>query len=292
MRVAGLRLQTTPLRAARMVLSTSPPAHRAGPSGSSSTTHSSPFLARSTPLNLALLVLNVEPKVAPSRAAERFDQLWETSSVRVCADGAANRLHDSLAEPARARRLPDTIAGDLDSLRPAVAEYYASRGVAIEGEDGQDTHDFEKCLRWIERRHTSTAPALVGGLTVVAHGAFGGRLDQQMANLNMAYKATQPRGCFGGLEHLYLLCDHSIAFVLGPGRHVILPNADAEDGTCGLIPLGGRCEGVRTTGLRWDLDGSRPLEFGGLVSSSNEVVADRVTVETEAPLLWTAGLRR
>lgn len=257
-----------------------PPVGTAGATGV--TTHSSSFLSKTTQLNLALVVLNVGDRAADGAGAARFAHLWDHSSLRVCADGAANRLHDSLGEPERSRRLPDSIAGDLDSLRPDVAAYYAERGVAIEGEDEQSTHDFEKCLRWLERRQArARAPA---GLSVVAHGAFGGRLDQQMANINMAYGHA-------GFEHLFLLSDHSLAFLLRPGRHVILPDAGAEDGTCGLVPLGGRCDRVRTTGLRWDLDGTRPLEFGGLISSSNRVEGERVTVETSAPLLWTAGLR-
>ena len=43
--------------------------------------------------------------------------------------------------------------------------------------------------------------------------------------------------------------------------------------------------------LKWDLDGKRPLEFGSLISSSNELADARVTIETSAPLLWTIGLR-
>mmetsp|Transcript_62351 Transcript_62351/g.138875 ORF Transcript_62351/g.138875 Transcript_62351/m.138875 type:complete len:107 (-) Transcript_62351:125-445(-) len=106
-----------------------------------------------------------------------------------------------------------------------------------------------------------------------------------MANLNMAYR-------YKGFRDFFLLSEHSIAFVLEPGSHVIEPNPEAEDGTCGLIPLGGRCDGVRTTGLQWNLYGDRPLEFGSLVSSSNRVVGPMVTVTTSAPLLWTTSLSR
>ena len=62
-----------------------------------------------------------------------------------------------------------------------------------------------------------------------------------MANLNMAY-------AFSAFERFYLMSDSSIAFVLPPGKHVIEANAEAEDGSCGLIPLGGRCDRVVTTG--------------------------------------------
>jgi hypothetical protein len=44
--------------------------------------------------------------------------------------------------------------------------------------------------------------------------------------------------------------------------------------------------------LKWNLDGERPLEFGSLISSSNEMVEEQIAVETDAPLLWTTGLRK
>ena len=67
--------------------------------------------------------------------------------------------------------------------------------------------------------------------------------------------------------------------------------------TCptGLLPVGGRCDSVSTTGLRWDLD-EQAMEFGGLVSSSNELLrgkggAMQVDVATSDPLLWTTVVR-
>ena len=237
--------------------------------------HSTSFLSRVTPLNVALVILNVE---CGDSKGTRFEHLWQQSSVKLCADGAANRLHERLEEPQRSSMLPDIITGDLDSLRGDVSSFYAARGVVITGVSEQESNDFEKCLRWLQREQDSEVAAAAeqergapypvsaeasamapyrdvgsrgGGVaeraaglplySVVAYGAFGGRLDQQMANLNMAYTFD----CF---RHLFLLSDHSVAFLLRPGAHVIEPDLDAEDGSCGLIPLGGRCEGVVTTG--------------------------------------------
>ncbi|KAL1523198.1 hypothetical protein AB1Y20_018151 [Prymnesium parvum] len=239
--------------------------------------HSTAFLTQATSLNFALIVLNVDHRQRSS--ALQFDCLWDRASLRVCADGAANRLYDSLTESTRRTMLPDVISGDLDSIRGDVANFYSAEGVPLAKESEQETNDFEKCLRWIERR----AAGKVDQLTVVAIGAFGGRLDQQMANLNTAYTHT-------GFRDFYLVSEHSVAFVLQPGLHEITPNPDAEDGTCGLVPLGGRCDGVRTTGLRWNLCGDRPLEFGSLISSSNRIVEPLVTVDTQSPLLWTTGI--
>jgi thiamine pyrophosphokinase len=63
-----------------------------------------------------------------------------------------------------------------------------------------------------------------------------------------------------------------------------------EGPTCGLIPIMGRCEKVITTGLQWNLNGDVPLEFGGLVSSSNRIVNDLVTIETSSPMLFTTEI--
>jgi len=255
--------------------------------------HSASFLSARTPLNIALLMLNVDPRTGPNtHAHKRFEHLWRQASRRLCADGAANRLHDSLEKQLRGEFLPDLIAGDLDSLRADVADFYKANGVPIEGEVDQDTHDFEKCLRWLQRWQTGGPPGDATGasatgaplpFSVVAYGAFGGRLDQQMANLNMAYTYD----CF---QDFFLISDHSLAYVLRPGRHTIERNMEVEDGTCGLIPIGGRCDHVRTTGLRWNLNGERTLEFGGLLSSSNQIIDEQVTIETSSPLLWTTGL--
>ena len=157
----------------------------------------------------------------------------------------------------------------------------ALAGVPIARQPEQDRHDFEKCLTWLRQRQGDAAPRL----SVVAMGAFGGRLDQQMANINMLYRYA------GAFERLVLLGDESLAFLLPAGKHVIEPNPEVEEGTCGLIPLGGRCTRVRTSGLRWNLSDA-PLEFGSLVSSSNKFVDARVTVETSSPLLWTTSLHR
>ena len=240
-----------------------------------------------TPLNIALIILNVESRHGlrnDGAGWNRFEHLWEQSSIRICADGAANRLYDRIEEPRRDSMIPDYVIGDLDSLRSEVSDYYAARGAVIKAEEDQDSHDFEKCLRWLERMQrenmrahisseldgTSGTPggssggatgstlgsmssgvsstlsgsessSLARGYSVVACGAFGGRLDQQMANLNMAYSFA----CF---DDLVLLGESSLAFVLQPGTHIIEPNPQVEDGSCGLIPLGGRCEGVQTSG--------------------------------------------
>lgn len=79
-----------------------------------------------------------------------------------------------------------------------------------------------------------------------------------MANLNMLYRYE------GVFDSFVLLSEHSLAFLLPAGTNVIEPDPNVEIGSCGLIPLGGVCERVRTTGLKWNLAGEQ-LRFGDLV---------------------------
>lgn len=251
--------------------------------------HSNAFLSSRTQLQHVALVFLNSDGVRTASAAEPdsiFERAWRCARFRVCADGAANRLHDGLASDARrAAYLPDLIKGDLDSLRADVRDFYSRLGVAVVRDNDQDRHDLDKCLDALADVQAEWTGAGGEAMTVVILGAFGGRLDQEMANLNMLFRWQ------GRFARVLLLSDDSTAVLLPAGEHTLVPNAEIESGVCGLVPLGAPCASVRTTGLRWDLRGE-PLAFGGMVSTSNEALADRVTVSASGPLLWTTVLRR
>lgn len=258
---------------------------------------------------LALVILNVK---ADDKRRRLLRHLWDRAVIRVCADGGANRLHDSFDGDSRAERasfVPDMIVGDLDSLRPEVAAFYEELGCEVKRRDDQDHNDFEKCLLEIEAKlspstademedqplHTalestrddggpssSSPPRHVCPATVVALGAFGGRFDHEMAGMSLLHTYTSR------FDRLLLMGAGNVAFLLIPGlTHVVEPNGRFEGPTVGLIPIGGPCKNVKTKGLKWNLEGNA-LEFGVLVSSSNCVVEDEVVVRTDAPLVWTA----
>ena len=120
--------------------------------------HSMAFLSSPSTLRLALIVLNPHPL-----AGDLFTHLWGQASVRICADGSANKLHDSTPAERRGNLLPDVICGDLDSLREDVSRFYETCGVSIVREPDQDSHDFEKCLRWLQRQHDAAAQSEASG---------------------------------------------------------------------------------------------------------------------------------
>ena len=65
----------------------------------------------------ALVVLNNGLGTEPMPL---FRRIWDSSQLRICADGGANRLYDGTPSEERHRLIPDAIKGDLDSIRPEV----------------------------------------------------------------------------------------------------------------------------------------------------------------------------
>ncbi|GAB5373294.1 hypothetical protein AAMO2058_001738500, partial [Amorphochlora amoebiformis] len=95
----------------------------------------------------ALVVLNthIDPILA-----WQLENVWANVDVIVCADGASNRLYeftDALGEEAKQQYVPNVLCGDLDSLRPEVAEHYREKGTVILRICDEGTNDLEKCLQ-------------------------------------------------------------------------------------------------------------------------------------------------
>lgn len=262
------------------------------------------------PSTTAMIILNAPIRQPPSAL---FDQLWNKSSLHICADGGANRLYQATAVVAAAatnnnnnqqqdKYRPDLITGDLDSLWPETRAHYSARGVDIVRQYDQNFNDLDKSIRSI----ASHGPQYT---TCFVYGAFGGRFDQEMASM----QALFTHGCSSSdstLQQIWLWSDQNAALLLQPHvqHEIYCPNYGDDDDneddddkekiskkrlvlgegpTCGLIPLGEPCQSVTTRGLKWNLDGSTPLAFGGLVSTSNCIVAPVVQVTCSHPLVFT-----
>ncbi|KAJ0408221.1 hypothetical protein P43SY_004379 [Pythium insidiosum] len=260
--------------------------------------HSHAFWSDPTqaPRRLAVLLLNARHAswripasgasgAGPLQPRDLFWSLWSQASVTVCADGGANRLFDLCARfDAQDRVLPQYIKGDLDSLRADVRSFYAARGTRVLHDADQNTNDLDKCLQLLRDLQDDADGER---FSVVIFGAMGGRFDQEIQNLNALFRWHDV------FRDLVLLSEDTTARLLLPGRrHVIAPHLETfETRTCGLVPLAGACASCTTTGLKWDLDGSMPMGFGGLISTSNHLVADVVTVECSHPLVWTTEMQ-
>ncbi|KAG0210312.1 hypothetical protein BGX28_009468 [Mortierella sp. GBA30] len=259
----------------------------------------------------ALIILN-QPILIPRRL---FENIWRNATYRFCADGGANRLHDLFeGDEERKKYIPDYIRGDLDSLRDDVKAYYASQGVPIERIDCEDSTDFMKCVELVRDRdleklttgteaiatvtslsstesvttttkseYTSQEQRRTDNLAIVALGGTGGRFDQTMSSIHHLYLLHKER-------NTVLVSDESIVVLLGPGTHEIECNLEIEGPTCGIIPINTPDTVITTSGLKWDVENWK-TSFGTRISTSNVLAASKVTIQTNAAVLWTTEIK-
>ncbi|CAL4976366.1 unnamed protein product [Urochloa decumbens] len=252
--------------------------------------HSSSFLLpklqqpANTPVkNYALVVLNQHlPRSMP--------RLWSHANLRICADGGANRIFDEMFQmtndedekATRNRYIPEIIEGDMDSIRPEVKLFYSSQGSKISDKShNQETTDLHKC---ISRIHHHTPDHEKANLCVLVTGALGGRFDHEAANINVLY-------LFSDMRIVLLSDDCLIRLLPRTHRHELYIESSVEGPHCGLFPVGAPSTSTTTTGLKWNLSESK-MRFGSMISTSNIVQSAKVTVQSDADLLWTISLRK
>ena len=191
-------------------------------------------------------------------------------------------------------QLPHAICGDMDSLRPDVAEHYRSKGVKIIKDPDQYSTDLTKCLKYIrdqavenEDKHDSPREKKVD---VAILGSLAGRADQAFSQLHHLY--THSQDIHSMLGSLYLITTESVIFLLEKGQNRIHAPVGPKHFTenVGIIPIG-RPSVITTHGFEWDVvDWS--TEFGSQMSTSNHISAEMVEVETTERVLFTLEIAR
>ncbi|XP_065191639.1 thiamin pyrophosphokinase 1-like isoform X2 [Sycon ciliatum] len=182
--------------------------------------------------------------------------------------------------------VPDIVCGDFDSADEELLDHHRStQGVAVHHTPDQNYTDFHKSLQVLVTHMSVHPQSKVDEVFVL--GAFGGRVDQYFANVNVLHsvQATVPLP-------IYLLDDINLTWLLRSGQHIIDVCSGLEGDWCGLVPVGSTCESVTTSGLHWDLEGDR-MEFGGLISTSNRLATPTphsVSVSCSHALLWCIGI--
>ncbi len=124
---------------------------------------------------------------------------------------------------------PDAVTGDFDSLGEARAAIPPDR---LYPDPDPNATDLEKAVAWCLARGCDAVDIV---------GAGGGRADHALANLSVLVR-------FGRRARLRIV-DERFAIELVDGEALIA----APPGTVVTLVAIGRCEGVSTSGLRWEL---------------------------------------
>ena len=241
-------------------------------------------------LKYALVILNSDIS-----NQDRVINLWNKASFRVLVDGGANNWFDLTQNRKQdiVNPVPDLVTGDFDSIHSKIKKYYETdvancKVICTPNQEFTDftkaLHEIAKCIHTFEKINA-----------IYAFTEYGGRLDQIFGLFETLFHAQN----IEDLPPVFLVSSNSTDWLLPPGKHTIdlqcndVANVNTtfdavlNNGHCGLIPLGEPCVNVKTSGLKWNLCDGQTLQFGTLVSTSNEFSSNVVTVENGTPLVWT-----
>jgi thiamine pyrophosphokinase len=193
----------------------------------------------------ALILANGKP---PSKRL--FDKFFALADWFVCADGGANTA-------ARFDCPPHLIIGDFDSIEDETRALFSN--VSIKLLKNQNSTDLEKALTAVIQKKYKE---------IVVLGATGGRLDHAIGNLSALVK-------FSGKAHITFIDDRGTFIAV---KHSIEINLQVGS-TISLLPLS-RCNGIVTSGLKWDLK-NESLELGVRESTSNVSISSPVNINVK-----------
>ena len=198
----------------------------------------------------AIVIANGDP---PSAAL--LEELREGAALVVAADGGAR---SALA----LGLTPDIVTGDLDSIGDARDAIPADR---IRPNPDPNATDLEKAVALCLDEGCDAVDIIGGG---------GGRADHALANLSVLVR-------FGRRARVRMV-DERFAIELVDGEAEV----DGSEGTVVSLVGIGRCEGVTTSGLRWELDDAT-LDFSAY-GVHNEIATSpaRVSVRSGDLLLF------
>lgn len=201
---------------------------------------------------------------APDFTAAPFRDVLARADLLIAADGGGNALDD-------AAMMPHVVIGDLDSLRPAVAEAFAAAGVTIVRHPPEkDETDLELALLYAVGR---------GAVTIDILGALGGRWDQGLSNVALL-ALPELAG-----RRARLLDERQEAYLARGAT----PIAGAAGETVSLLPIGGPARGITTQGLQYPLADAE-LSFERSRGVSNVIVAPPAHVTVREGLLLVVHL--
>jgi thiamine pyrophosphokinase len=165
---------------------------------------------------------------------------------------------------------PQHVIGDMDSIVPGALVDLKSQGVVLHQHPAEkDETDLELALLWAAEHYPETE--------IIILGAMGGRPDQALANLL--------------LLALPELVGRNVVLVDGSWQVCVIHGGETHHfrgsagDTLSLIPLGGKAEGVATSGLKYPLT-HETLHFGQARGVSNEFTKHETSVYVGSGMVW------
>lgn len=254
-----------------------------------------------------------------------FSKLWDSTSIRICADGGLNRLNNFDKND---KYIPDYVIGDLDSATEKNLSHYVSKGTKKILQDSQYYTDFIKSISLInliynspdafnsidfnnEENLTDTLEILesqkfnkdekYNPINITVLGGVGGRFDQTMATINQIWKYSVERPHINftiinpeHAEFIFLL-NSGTNFVSYPRKSdnqeieifgFVTEKSRPDLRNVGILPLLYDCK-INTYGLKWDVSNYSTALKTKMSSSNLQVGQEGFIISTDHALFVT-----
>ncbi|MEG6616329.1 thiamine diphosphokinase [Peptococcaceae bacterium 1198_IL3148] len=179
----------------------------------------------------------------------------------ICADGGARHAY-------RMKVIPDVIIGDMDSLNPAILDYFKNKDIEIiRYPSEKDEVDTELAIR---------QGIKLGFKEMILLGATGGRLDHTLANIHLLIKAAQLA------TQVKIVDEHHRLYLVTPQLATEINGVPGQ--IVSLIPLTEKVKGVYTQGLKWELHNGT-FAVGNPFGVSNQLTSNQARIKISEGIL-------
>lgn len=200
-----------------------------------------------------------------------------SNNIMVC-DGGINRLlynEKSIKEGSVIFH-----CGDFDSsphilTEKEVMKWNCKYKLKIMDQD-QDHNDLEKGLNYfIDPKHKEIFNPIED---IIIQGVVGSRFDHSINNISILTRLCEQNP---ELNFYATTNDYQLIF-LPPGTHTVKPAAiHQKHQGVGIISMAPPHSTLKTKGMRWNIDSDTEFGMGKFQSSSNEIIASEIEIESD-----------
>ncbi|GMS92504.1 hypothetical protein PENTCL1PPCAC_14679, partial [Pristionchus entomophagus] len=176
---------------------------------------------------------------------------------------------------------PTAICGHVKGLGELTKKLYREKQCEFAADLNENRSDLIDSLDFL--RGAKAVP------TIVVLGGISGRADRMLATLHALVLSQSLSSRAFIPPFIFVLDGDNLLCVLRQGSHRFQFDRSHLTDVCGIAPI---CQSetlVTTSGFRWNLQRS-PLSFAEVISTSNELTSEEITVNNSAPVILTFEL--
>ena len=232
------------------------------------------------PKDLTLLILNDDNSKVNNHQFLKL--LIKSAKHIVLADGGINVFLKNLGVKNFDKDLYHL--GDFDStcdtiVKDCMLKFTNYKKVALEN---NNYNDYEKSLKFISENSSKFKDFS----NLFVYGMMGSRFDHTINNLCLTLKYNE-KECFQNCNIFAATEDYQVAFLRKGSYKIFAEKFHSKNHGVGVLSLLNVIDNMVTDGLKWNINKDLSLGILDVQSSSNEIVKDYVTIQSDKSFMFS-----